>query len=309
MPRFTSSTYSSYAARWLIATGIFEALLATLFLVIGLSSQEVRGGFLLTAGILGSSAVGLISFGLRSRARAAETRRIDETGTPGQATITGMTQTGVYVNENPQIDLNLMVEIPGRTPYPATYKGVIPLMLLGRLTSWMPLAIKVDPNDPQNLVIDWYAPPPTAPQGWEATFQPQGSPPSPAAAGSMGTDESLGQVQQAMQAAGLQAAPVYASPEQGGYTVEQIRTWLRQNGVDGTATIDHVEDSGRTVGDERMLSMEATINVPGRPPVKSPQSVAMVPLSAVGKVFTGVRVPVKVAPDNPQVVLFEWEKV
>ena len=42
--------------------------------------------------------------------------------------------------------------------------------------------------------------------------------------------------------------------------------------------------------------------------MKSPRSVAMVPSTAVGKVFTGVTVPVKVAPHNPDVVLFEWEK-
>ena len=48
---------------------------------------------------------------------------------------------------------------------------------------------------------------------------------------------------------------------------------------------------------------------PGQPPVKSPRSAAMVPLTAAGKVFTGVTVPVKVAPDNPDVVMFEWEKV
>jgi hypothetical protein len=70
-----------------------------------------------------------------------------------------------------------------------------------------------------------------------------------------------------------------------------------------------VEDTGTTVGNERMLSVEATVNIPGRLPVKSPRSVAMVPLTAVGKVFTGVTVPVKVAPDNPDVGLFEWEKV
>ena len=89
MPPFTSSTYSSYAARWLIATDVFELVLAAGFLVVALMSDEVRDGFLLTAGILGATAVALFSFGLRSRARAGEARRIDETGIPGQASITG----------------------------------------------------------------------------------------------------------------------------------------------------------------------------------------------------------------------------
>jgi hypothetical protein len=314
MPRFTSSTYSSYMAKWLVATGVFEALLATGFVVAALTSDNPRNGFLLTAAILGATAIALIAFGWRAHRRAAEARRIDQTGMPGQASITGMTQTGVYVNEQPQIALELMVEIPGRPAYPAGYRGIIPLMLLGRLNTGMPLAVKVDPADPQNLVIDWDAAPPSlAQQRWGAALQPPGwpatTPATASQAGSGSQDESLGQIQRAMQSAGMQAAPVYASSEQGGYTIEQLRAYLRESGIAGTATIDHVEDSGTTVGDERMLSMEATINVPGRAPIKSPRSVAMVPLTAVGKVFAGTTVPVKVAPDNPDVVMFEWEKV
>jgi hypothetical protein len=56
MPTFTSSTFSSYTAKWLIATGVFEALLASGFVVAAISSDNPRNGFFLTAAILGTTA-------------------------------------------------------------------------------------------------------------------------------------------------------------------------------------------------------------------------------------------------------------
>ena len=63
--------------------------------------------------------------------------------------MTGVTQTGMYLNEQPQFDLQLMVTVPGKPPYPARHKSFVPLMLIGRVTSGQPLAVRVDPMDPQ----------------------------------------------------------------------------------------------------------------------------------------------------------------
>ena len=35
----------------------------------------------------------------------------------------------------------------------------------------------------------------------------------------------------------------------------------------------------------------------------------MVPITAADRVAVGVTVPVKVAPDNPDLMVFEWEKL
>src|SRR5688572_8250744 len=48
------------------------------------------------------------------RARKAE--QLKREGIPGQAQVLEMTQTGVYVNEQPRVRLKLRVEAPGVTP-------------------------------------------------------------------------------------------------------------------------------------------------------------------------------------------------
>jgi hypothetical protein len=107
----------------------------------------------------------------------------------------------------------------------------------------------------------------------------------------------------------MPAAAPFASPEQGGYTVDQLRAVVRATGIDGTATIDKLADTGETVGDERLFTMQVTLHVPGRPDQQLPASAAMVPIAAAANVGLGRTVPVKIARDNPNLVLFEWEKL
>jgi hypothetical protein len=182
-------------------------------------------------------------------------------------------------------------------------------MLMGRVTSGQPLAVRVDPMDPQKIVVDW--------QNSGFTSSPMGMPmagatappayPGPSSAG--GVDESLGQVQAALASSGAIAANPYASAEQGGYSVEQLREYLRQNGLPGQATIDSLTDTGQIVGDERLYTMQVTLMIPGQPPMTQPASAAMVPLTAMHKVRVGAKVPVKYAADNPNLVMFEWDKI
>ena len=84
---------------------------------------------------------------------------------------------------------------------------------------------------------------------------------------------------------------------------------VRATGIAGTATVDKVADTGEIVGDERLFTMEVTVRLPGEPDRRHDASAAMVPLAAADKVRVGLQVPVRVARDNPNVVLFEWEKL
>lgn len=355
MPMFTSSTIGSYASKWLIITGVFELLLAGGFVFGAIAAPDARSGLLLTAVILGAVGIGLVFFGIRSRMRAEEAKRVLSVGLTGTATITSMTQTGMYLNENPQVKMDLLVQVPGRAPYQATRKEFIPLILLGRLSSGAPLAVKVDPNDPQDVVIDWENPAPAvvaAPeQGWWAQGQgsapgvttittppvvtiggvqvsgpgapavpatpgaPSGMPSAPftwptvAAAPTGGQAESLAQVQAALQAAGIPAHQVFSFAGQDKYQVDQLRAAVRANGIEGTATVDSLQDTTVEIGDEHLFVIESTITVPGRPPHKSGPSAAMIPKTKVGHIALGQTVPVMVAKDNPDLVMFEWEKI
>jgi hypothetical protein len=294
LPTFNSSTLGAYTSKWLIRVGIFELALAAVFLFTGWGSPELHFGFGLTAVILGTVGVVLIAIGQRSRGKAEAAQRVLDTGVQGTATITSLTQTGMFLNENPQVEMNLVVEVPGKPPYAAKRKEFIPLILLGRLTSGAPLAVKVDPANPANVVIDWESAPAVG-------VAPAGTP-------SSGPQETLAQVQQAISGSGIQAAGVFAQQDQGGYTVEQLRSFLRTNGIAGTARIETVQDTGKVIGDEHVYIMATTINVPGRPPHNSPASAAMVPVKSAGRVAVGATIPVKVAADNPDMVMFEWDK-
>jgi hypothetical protein len=293
MSGFTSSTMGGYAGKWLIGTGIFEIVLAGIFLAIGIAQPILMFGFALTAAILGVTGLILVWFGMRMRRSAADVDRITRTGLAGTAQITSLTQTGMSMNDQPQIAMELLVTVPGRVPYQAQRKEFVPLILLGRLGSGVPLPVKVDPADPQRVVIDWQA---------------SGTAPLQAATAD-GQTETLAQVQAALVASGLPAAAPYATPDQGNYTVDQLRAVVRATGIEGTATIDKVADTGEVVGDERLFTMQVTVHLPGQPDRQHDPAAAMVPLAAAGKVAVGLKVPVKVARDNPNVVLFEWEKL
>jgi hypothetical protein len=304
VPQFDSATFGTYAGKWVLVTAVFEVALATLFLIIGLANPEVRFGMLLTAAILGAIGIVLLAVGLRVRRRSAEVRRVVSSGLPGTATITSLTQTGMFLNENPQVEMDLTVQLPGQPPYQAKRKEFVPLILLGRLSGGIALPVKVDPADPNDVVIDWGAPPqapdPSAAKGWW---------PTPAVTSVAGGGETLQEVQTALGASGLQAAPPFAQTDQAGYTVEQLRAYLRTNGLSGTATIDRLEDSGRVVGDDHLFTMQSTTNVPGHPPHQGKPSAALVPKDKVGRIYVGATLPVKVAPDNFDAAMFEWDKI
>jgi hypothetical protein len=291
MPTFNSSTFGKYTRKWLVGTGVFEILLASLFVGIAVVSKSVRGGFILTGAILGVVGLGLIWFGMRSGAKADEAERIAATGIAGQATIVGLTQTGVFLNDNPQVGIDLMVTIPGRQPYPAHLKQFIPLILLGRLANGAALPVKVDSADPSKVVI-----------GWDQAAAPLGVAPAPGTG-----SETIDQVQAMAAASGLSGIG-HPAAGMGGMSIAQLRQYLRETGLSGWGTLDLVQDTGQTVGDDRVMRIAMTIHVDGKPPYKS-ESLSLVPQSVVSKAVLGASVPVKVATDNPDALMVEWDRV
>jgi hypothetical protein len=282
----------------LVLVGLFELALAAAFWflpsMIGESAADA--GLQLTGGLLALTGIVMVVIGLVMIRRAAGTDRISREGIAGTAEIVGVRQTGMFVNNNPQVELDLQVQVIGRSPYRAKVKEVVPLVMLSRLQGTVP--IRVDPTDPERVVVQW-------------ALVNQGG----GAAGAFGgpgsrADESLGQVAAAMATSGsVDAAPVFAEAAQASVSVEQIRAYLRANGISGTARIDRLEDSGQTIGDERLFTMTTTVTVPGRATITSGPSAAMVPLEKVGRIAVGVVLPIKVAPENEHLQMFEWDKI
>jgi hypothetical protein len=82
-------------------------------------------------------------------------QRLLQSGTPGRATITNVTDTGLLVHFNPQVVLDLAVTIAGRPPYDLRLTTTVPPDHLEQLQAGAALGVRVDPGQPQRLVIDW----------------------------------------------------------------------------------------------------------------------------------------------------------
>jgi hypothetical protein len=288
--QFTSSTFGKYTGWWLVGTAIFELLLAGVFFFIGGS------GMVLTGVILGVVGVILLLFGIGSLRKASASQRIDETGLAGTGQVVGLTQTGMYLNNNPQIGMQLMVSVPGRNPYQVEVRQFVPLMLLGSIQVGSTLPVKVDQQNPSKVVIDW-----------DAGVQPNAAFVSQYAGmpGMQPMGAMPGMVPAAMPGS-MPASAATVSAGQG--SADQLHAQLAANGLDGTATINTAQDTGVAVGANKLFSIVMTVNVPGKAPYQE-TSATMVPPDDTAKLVAGVTVPVKVSPDNPNLVMIEWDKV
>lgn len=311
MSQFTGGTFGNYSRLWLIITGgILLGVGAILAIALG-GVPFAGGAMVMTGGFMALVGIVLIVIGIIVGRRAASTDALLTTGTPGTATITGLTQTGMYFNENPQIRMQLLVSLPGQTPYATQHTEIVPLMLLGRLNSGAPLNVRVDPMNLNRVAIDWGSSGfgGGAPVLGGVGAVPMSNATAAGATSASGMDESLAQVQAAMAASGMAAAAPFQTAAQGSYTVEQLRAYLRASGQDASATIDKLDDSGKVVGDEHLFTMEMTLKIPGRPDQKLPSSAAMVPIAKAHKLFQGMTVPVKYEATNPNLLMVDWEKV
>jgi hypothetical protein len=298
VPTFSSATYGRYTGAWLIGTAVFELLLAAGFFFLGIAKGI--SGMTLTGSILGIVGIGLLLFGIASRKKAAEAERIDETGLAGSAQIVGMTQTGMYLNNNPQIGLQLLVNVPGRNPYQTEVRQFVPLMLLGSLAPGGTLPVKVDQQDPSKVVIDWDGGvQPNA--AWQGAWGAAGGALPGALPGAM---PGMGGAAMVVPGAPMMTSAVSVA----GQNVDAMRSQLASTGLDGIATIGMAQDSGVAVGNNRVFTVQMTVNVPGRAPYQE-MSAAMVPIEDAAKIVAGATVPVKVSPDNPNLVMIQWDRI
>jgi hypothetical protein len=74
-------------------------------------------------------------------------------GIAGQARVERICDTGATVNENPQVQLELTVTIPGRDPYQAVLTQIVSRIALGRFQPGAVMPVRVSPSDPQTLMI------------------------------------------------------------------------------------------------------------------------------------------------------------
>ena len=77
---------------------------------------------------------------------------------PATLTIQAKRETGTYINEQPRIEFDLLVEPDGLPPYSVTKKATVPPTAIGDIAVGGGFRAKVDPAKPTRMEIDWNSP-------------------------------------------------------------------------------------------------------------------------------------------------------
>lgn len=133
-------------------TALGEIFLGSVFVIAGLKVHgEGSGGAYFTGGLL--IAVGLVLAYASWRVHNKD--RLHENGLAGTARILRMQQTGIWMNNNPLVVLDLDVSVPDEPTYQVRHREVVPQIALGRLTQGGSLQVRVDPHKPSDLIVLW----------------------------------------------------------------------------------------------------------------------------------------------------------
>jgi hypothetical protein len=258
------------AARWLWGTATFEMALAVFFVVLAVVVPEARLGFLITGAFLGVTALGLGFWGRAVSRHAARVSRLKAEGITGRASILSMRQTGLTINDQPQVELKLGIEGGRFGFYEAAIKEIMPLLRLATLNSGEPLTVKIDPADRTNFVIEW-----------------DGSTVSSLDATSADDAYSSAAVSPAMKAA------------------DKAR--ILATGTPAKATVLESSFAGRAdAHDQPIYTLTFQIEVPGRPVIHR-RTEAGVPLDRIAQLQPGKTVALKVDRYNPNTMAIDWD--
>jgi hypothetical protein len=71
-------------------------------------------------------------------------------GTQGEATILSLQDTGMFINNNPRVTLQLEIQMPYGAPYQITKTMTVPLIRLSQVQVGSKVQVMVDMSDPTN---------------------------------------------------------------------------------------------------------------------------------------------------------------
>lgn len=88
-------------------------------------------------------------------AQQTQAANLAMSGTTMKASILNVTQTGAMVNYQPTMAIELNVFPEGLPPYPVTVTQIVEQPYLGKAMAGQQVSVKVDPENPQTVWIDW----------------------------------------------------------------------------------------------------------------------------------------------------------
>ena len=74
-------------------------------------------------------------------------------GRQGSAVVQALRDTGVTINDNPTVELDLAVAVDGGAPYAVTHRQTISRIAIPSFQPGATIPVRVDPADQQSLII------------------------------------------------------------------------------------------------------------------------------------------------------------
>lgn len=84
---------------------------------------------------------------------AAVSRDLLANGLPAQARILRLGETGMYVNNNPAVDIYMEVTAPNLPPYQVKQRMVVSMLRLAAIQPGAVVPVKYDAGDPNRVVL------------------------------------------------------------------------------------------------------------------------------------------------------------
>lgn len=116
----------------------------------GLMVVMIGGSLLVTFVVVGFSAYMFY----KVFKKMGDTSRLRQTGLPGTAQILSLSDTGMTINDNPQVALSLTVTSPHHGSYQVQTTSIISRLSIPRVQPGMSVPVKIDPQNPMNVVLD-----------------------------------------------------------------------------------------------------------------------------------------------------------
>lgn len=83
----------------------------------------------------------------------AEAQRLMATGIVGRAMVQSLHETGITINQNPQVEFELLVSIDDRDPYPVTHRQVVSRLVIANFGPGASIPVRIDPTDAARVLI------------------------------------------------------------------------------------------------------------------------------------------------------------
>jgi hypothetical protein len=98
--------------------------------------------------VIVAAAIAIPIYFYRNQRKKAEA--LMAAGTQGEATILSLQDTGMFINNNPRVTVQLEIRMPNMAPYQLTKTMTVPIIRLAQVQTGSVVQVMVDMSDPTN---------------------------------------------------------------------------------------------------------------------------------------------------------------